>query len=134
MSLDQDQVSDFARNYTDAWCSGDPTRVAAHFAPGGTIAINGGPPTEITEVARSFMSTSPDLRLLMDDVIVKDELVEFHWTCIGTNTGPGGTGNRVRFSGVEEWTFGEDGLVAESQGHYDQAEYERQLEHGAEPQ
>lgn len=50
MSLDQDQVSDFARNYTDAWCSGDPTRVAAHFAPGGTIAINGGPPTEVTEV------------------------------------------------------------------------------------
>jgi nuclear transport factor 2 (NTF2) superfamily protein len=106
MSLDQDQVSDFARNYTDAWCSGDPTRVAAHFAPGGTIAING-PPTGVTEVARSF----------------------------GTNTGPGGTGNQVRFSGFEEWTFGEDGLVAESQGHYDQAEYERQLEQGApEPQ
>ena len=31
----------------------------------------------------------------------------------------------------EEWTFGDDGLVAESQGSYDQAEYDRQLEHGA---
>jgi predicted ester cyclase len=135
MSLDQDQVSNFARNYTEAWCSGDPTRVAAHFAPGGTIAINGATPTEVTEVARSFMSTFPDLHLLMEDVVVKDELVEFHWTCVGTNNGPGGTGKRVRFSGFEEWTFGEDGLVAESQGHYDQAEYERQLEHGAaEPQ
>jgi hypothetical protein len=41
----------------------------------------------------------------------------------------------VRFSGFEEWTFSEEGLVAESQGHYDQAEYERQLEHGVpEPQ
>ena len=99
------------------------------------IAINGGPPTEVAEVARSFMATFPDLHLLMDDVVVKDGLVEFHWTCSGTNTGPGGTGNRVRFSGVEAWTFGENGLVAASQGHYDQADYERQLEHGAsEPQ
>jgi hypothetical protein len=49
----------------------------------------------------------------------------------GTNTGPGVNRNRVRISGFEEWTFGDDGLVAESQGHYDQAEYDRQLEHGA---
>jgi predicted ester cyclase len=81
------------------------------------------------------MSTFPDLHLLMDDGVVKDELVEFHWTCIGTNTEPGGAGNRVRFSDFEEWTFGEDGVIAESQAHYDQAEYERQLEQGApEPQ
>ena len=39
----------------------------------------------------------------------------------------GGTGNRVRISGLEEWTIDDDGLVAESQGHYDEAEYERQL-------
>jgi len=131
MSLDHDHVRDFASSYTDAWCSGDPTRVAEHYAPGGTIAINGGTPTEITEVVRSFMTAFPDIRVFMDDVVVKDEAIEFHWTFVGTNTGPGGTGNRVRISGFEEWTFGDDGLVAESHGHYDQAEYDRQLEHGA---
>jgi len=131
MSPDQDRVRDFARSYTDAWCSQDPARVAEHYAPGGTIAINGGTPTEITEVVRSFMTAFPDIRVFMDDVVVKDEAIEFHWTFVGTNTGPGGTGNRVRISGFEEWTFGDDGLVAESQGHYDQAEYDRQLEHGA---
>lgn len=104
--------------------------VAEHYAPGGTIAINGGTPTEITEVARSFMSTFPDIELFMDDVVVKDDATEFHWTFVGTNTGPGGTGKRVRISGFEEWTFGDDGLVAEALGHYDQAEYDRQLEHG----
>jgi hypothetical protein len=51
---------------------------------------------------------------------------------VGTNTGPGGTGNRVRISGFEEWRIGDDGLIAESQGHFDQAEYDRQLEHGVE--
>lgn len=42
-------------------------------------------------------------------------------------------GNRVRISGFEEWTLGADGLIAESQGRFDQAEYEHQLAHGAEP-
>jgi hypothetical protein len=49
----------------------------------------------------------------------------------GTNTVPGGTGNRVRISGFEEWTIGDDGLIAASLGHYDEDEYNRQLEHGA---
>ena len=125
MAVDQDRVRDFARSYTEAWCSHDPARVAGHFAPGGTIAINGGGPTEITEVARSFISTFPDIEVLMDDVVFKDETVEYHWTFTGTSEG-----KAVRITGFEEWMFGEDGLVAESQGHYDQDEYDRQLEHG----
>jgi pimeloyl-ACP methyl ester carboxylesterase len=40
--------------------------------------------------------------------------------------------DRVRISGFEEWTIGDDGLIAASLGHYDQAEYDRQLEHGVE--
>ncbi len=131
MGHDQERVRDLARSYTDAWCSHDPARVAGHFTPGGTIAINGGEPTEVTEVARSFMATFPDIQVFMDDVVFKDESVEYHWTFTGTNTGPGGTGKPVRISGFEEWTFGDDGLVAESRGNYDQAEYVRQLEHGA---
>ena len=131
MAFDQARIRDFARSYTDAWCSHDPARVAGHYAPGGTIAINGGEPTEITEVARSFISAFPDIQVFMDDVVFRDETVEYHWTFTGTHTGPGGTGNRVRISGFEEWVFGNDGLVVESQGHYDQDEYDRQLAHGA---
>jgi nuclear transport factor 2 (NTF2) superfamily protein len=124
-------VRDLARSYTNAWCSHDPARVAAHYAPGGTIAINGGEPTEVTEVARSFISAFPDIEVFMDDLVFKDETVEYHWTFTGTNTGPSGTGNSVRISGFEEWRLGDDGLVVESRGQYDQDEYDRQLEHGA---
>ena len=134
MPHDQDRVRDFARRYTDAWCSQDPAKVAEHYAPGGSLTINGGEPAQgraaLTEVARSFMSAFPDMQVLMDDVVVRDDAVEYHWTLVGTNTGPGGTGKRVRISGFEEWTIGDDGLIAESQGHFDQAEYDRQLEHG----
>ena len=53
-----------------------------------------------------------------------------HWTLTGTNTGSGGTGKRVRISGYELWKIDSDGLIAESKGHFDSAEYERQLKHG----
>jgi hypothetical protein len=135
MTLDRDRLQDFARRYTDAWCSQDPAQVAAHYAPDGSLAINGGEPAigrpALTEVAQSFMSAFPDLQVLFDDLVFRDDgCVEYHWTLAGTNSGPGGTGNRVLISGFEEWTIGDDGLIAESQGHYDQAEWDRQLQHG----
>ena len=51
----------------------------------------------------------------------------FRWTWTGTNTGPGGTGAAVAIQGYERWTFGAGGLIAESNGTYDEAEYERQV-------
>jgi hypothetical protein len=33
----------------------------------------------------------------------------------------------VRISGYEEWTFGKDGLIREAKGHFDEAEYQRQV-------
>lgn len=136
MAVDPETLHDFARRYTKAWCSQDPASVAEHYAPEGSLTINEGPPAvgraEITEAARSFMSAFPDLQVLLDDLPITDDRVEFHWTLIGTNTGPGGTGHRVRISGFEEWTLGDDGLIAASLGHFDAAEYARQVEHGVE--
>lgn len=112
--------------------------VAANYASDGSLTINGGVPAAgraaITEAARSFMTALPDIQVMMDDLVVEGGRTEFHWTFTGSNTGPGGTGNRVRITGFEEWTISDDGLIAESQGHYDQAEYDRQLEHGVDEQ
>ena len=131
---DDDRLREFAERYTEAWCSQDPERVAAHYEPDGSLTINDGVPavgrTAITEAARSFMDAFPDMQVLMDDLRVDGERAEYHWTLVGTNTGPGGTGQSVRISGFEEWTLGEGGLIAASLGHFDQADYDRQLEHG----
>src|SRR5256714_1680037 len=136
MSLDPDQLRNFARHYTEAWCSQDPGRVAENYAPDGSLTINDGAPSlvraAITEAARSFMVAFPDMQVLMDDLLVQGKNVEYRWTLVGTNTGLGGTGRRVRISGFEEWTIGDDGLIAASLGHYDQAEYDRQLDHAVE--
>ncbi len=129
-----EQLLELARQYTEAWCSQDPARVAENYAPDGSLTINDGPPSvgraAITEAARSFMVAFPDMQVLMDDLVGLGGTAEYRWTLVGTNTGPGGTGRRVRISGFEEWTIGDDGLIAASLGHYDQAEYDRQLEHG----
>jgi len=109
--------------------------VAAFFALNGSLSVNGAPAVgrgAITEVAQGFITAFPDLRLRMEDILMQGERAVYHWTFIGTNTGPGGTGHRVRFSGYEVWKFGEDGLIAESQGHFDAAAYQRQLERGVE--
>ena len=62
----------------------------------------------------------------MDDVSAKGQGAVYRWTLTGTHAGSGGSGNRVRISGYEEWTFGADGLISESKGHYDEADYQRQ--------
>jgi predicted ester cyclase len=85
----------------------------------------------IAEVARGFMRDLPDIIVTMNDLKIGGRSsceATFHWTFTGTNTGSGGTGNRVRISGYELWKISDDGLIAESKGHFDAAEYERQLE------
>src|SRR5438132_6133566 len=134
MTPDLRQLRAFAERYTAAWCSMDPRRVAEHYAPDGQLTINDGPPSvgrdAITETARSFYVALPDMQVYMNDLVVDGDRIEFHWTFTGTNTGPGGTGKAVRVNGFEEWRIDDDGLIATSLGHYDQAEYARQLEYG----
>jgi predicted ester cyclase len=121
----------FAKRYAKAWCSHNPESVAAFFGERGSISINNGPPavgrTAIAEIAGGFMRTFPDMIVTMDGLSRDSDGTKFHWTLTGTNTGPGGTGKRVRISGYELWQIGDDGLIAQSEGHFDSAEYERQL-------
>jgi predicted ester cyclase len=124
-------LSDFAIRYTAAWCSKSAASVAAHFAERGSLAINGGEPAigraAIAAAAQGFMSAFPDMVVQMNRLEVDGSRVEFHWTLTGTNTGPGGTGRPVRISGFELWRIGADGLIDESKGQFDEAEYQRQL-------
>ncbi len=134
MSESPSHLRAFAERYTAAWCSQDPARVASFFAPSGTLTINGGEPARgreaITRVAADFMTAFPDMQVLMDALEAAGERIIYRWTLVGTNTGPGGTGNRVRIRGHEDWRIGDDGLIAESLGTFDADEYARQLEHG----
>jgi len=129
--MDTSTLLEFGARYTEAWCSQDAARVAAFFAEGGSLTINGGAPAAgraaIAASAQGFMTAFPDLVVSMDSIDVERDNVLYRWTLTGTNTGPGGTGRAVRISGYEAWTIGADDVIAESKGHFDEVEYQRQL-------
>jgi hypothetical protein len=123
---DRTQLDEFAQRYAKAWCSQNPKSVAAFFAENASLTVNGGPPTPVLEVARGFMRDFPDMTVTVDKVEPRKDRIAFHWTLTGTYAG---TGNRVRIRGYELWKIDEAGLIAESSGYFDAAEYARQV-HG----
>ena len=129
--MDIEQLRDFGARYAEAWCSQVPSSVAAFYEENGSLTINDGDPSigraAITEAARGFMDAFPDMIVTMDEINLGEHHAIFRWTLDGTNTGPGCSGNVVHISGYEEWTISENGLIAESRGHFDEAEYNRQL-------
>ncbi len=119
-----DELTRFAERYAKAWCSQNPESVAAFFAENASLEVNGGPPTPALEIARGFMRDFPDMTVTFDKLEPRADRTAFHWTLTGTYTG---TGKHVRISGYELWKIDNAGLIAESSGHFDVAEYERQV-------
>jgi predicted ester cyclase len=135
--MDHARLTDMATRYAAAWSIRHPDSLASFYAVNGSLTVNAGAPSvgrpAITATAKGYMTAFPDMVVRMDSVIQDGNHAVFHWTWTGTNTGPGGTGKAVRISGHEEWTIGPDGLIIESKGHFDEAEYQRQLKSGAPP-
>lgn len=128
---DMTKLTDFATRYADAWSSQDPELLASFYAENGTLRINDGEPSigrdAVTEAAQSFMTAFPDMVVRLVELRAANGDVEFHWHWTGTNTGPGGNGNAVDLRGYERWTLDDDGLILESEGHFDEAEYQAQM-------
>jgi uncharacterized protein (TIGR02246 family) len=129
--MSSEELNEFARSYTAAWCSQNAASVAAFFAPDGSLTINNGASSigsaAITDAVQGFMTAFPDMIVAMDRLLVDPPHAIYHWTLTATNSGPGGTGKTVRISGQEEWSIGDNGLIAESKGRFDEAEYRKQL-------
>jgi steroid delta-isomerase-like uncharacterized protein len=133
----QIDLTDLGTRYAAAWSSQNPALLASFYAGNGTLAVNGGPPSAgrgaVTATAQAYMTAFPDMVVKMTRMSQEDGHPVFHWLWTGTNTGPGGTGKPVRMTGYEVWTIDEHGRITESKGHYDEAEYQRQLKASAPP-
>ncbi len=125
------ELWDLAVRCSRAWSANDPTGMAACYEEHQRSSINGADPavgrTALAAVAASYMEAFPDLQVSLDQLLTAGNSAFFVWTLTGTNTGPGGSGHRVRVSGVEVWNMGDSGLIASSQGYYDADTYERQI-------
>jgi predicted ester cyclase len=123
-----DELSEFARSYAQAWSSQNPDSVAAFFAENASLTVNGGAATPVLEIARGFMRDFPDMTVTFDKLEPHGDQTAFHWTLTGTYAE---TGNHVEISGYELWKIDDAGLIAESSGHFDAADYERQVKREA---
>lgn len=109
--------------------------MAFFYTEDGSLNINKGTASlgrnAIAKDAKAFMDAFPDDMIVAFDKLVEAKKgIEFHWTLTGTNTGPNGTGKKVNISGFEVWQLGDKGLIKESNGSFDGAEYNRQLKYG----
>jgi hypothetical protein len=133
---DTEELTEFANAYAAAWSGQDPGVLASFYAENGSLQINDGEPSvgraAISETAGDFMAAFPDMHIRLVELRRSGEQVEFHWHWTGTHSGPEGTGNAVDLQGFELWTLDDDGLIAQSLGHMDETEYQRQLNAGRE--
>ncbi len=77
----------------------------------------------IEEVMQYWHTAIPDLKISMDQLVVKDGKSYTSWTCTGTNTGNFGetppTGKKIRTTGFTVLTFNEDGKITKEDAYYD---------------
>ena len=134
MSLEPAEIRRMAEAYTAAWCSRSAEAVGAFFTEHARSIINAGEPSlgrhAISEAMGAFFAEFPDLVLYMDDLRTGGNQAIFLWTLEGTHSGPGGTGNRVRISGWQNWRLSNDLLIEEADGGYDAEDYDRQVRGG----
>jgi hypothetical protein len=84
-------------SYAAAWCSQNAARVAGFYSLDGSLRVNADPPAvgrdAIAGVVQGFMAAFPDMNVITDDIAIDGDQAVYRWTLVGTNTGPGGTGN-----------------------------------------
>lgn len=131
LKRENETLDEFATAYAEAWSSQNPQMIATFYSVDGSLQVNDAEPSvgheAITQSVRRFMSAFPDMVVKLVELRRVDDQVRFHWHWTGTNTGPGGNGNSVDLYGYEQWTMDDNGLILKSIGHYDEAEYQRQM-------
>ena len=131
MAVDAKQFEAMTTAYTAAWNSGDPARVADHYAPGRGITINRGEEQfgrdAMLAMAGGFMAAFPDLKITRDFFRLAGDRAVFGWTLEGRHAE---TNNPVKASGWEEWELDDDCLITNSLGWFDAEDYDRQVAGG----
>lgn len=129
--MKESELRKFGIEYETAWRSHDPENPFSYQAKKCIVTVNDGDPM-ITAEERlggiiGFMESFPDLHITMRDIIEEDRGTVFYWNLQGTNTGPGGTGNKVDIDGCEVWKLDNENKIIELKGFFDAEDYERQV-------
>lgn len=115
--------------------SHDLNNVLALHSGASKLSVNDGEPAvgkpAISKVIEDFIEGFPDLYIQMNDIAEEERGIVFYCNVIATNSGPGGTGNKINIEVHEVWKFNEDGKFIKIKAYDDRLEFERQLKYGS---
>jgi hypothetical protein len=133
--MNPDELKIFGKKYAEAWSSHVPGNVLVLHSETSKLSVNDGEPAvgkeAISKVVEGFIEGFPDLYIQMNDVVEEERGIVFYFNVIATNSGPGGTGNKINIEVHEVWQFDEEGKFLEIEAYDDREEFERQLKHGS---
>ena len=119
------ELDEFAQRYAKAWCSPESGKRSGFFAENGSSDIE-----RRTADSGAGKRAQDSCNISGHDRDLRQTRAARRPNGISLDINrqsDAGTGNHVRISGYELWKIDNDGLIAESKGHFDAAEYERQL-------
>jgi hypothetical protein len=129
--MNEDELKSFGVEYEATWRSLVPENLFSYQAANCIVTVNDGNSMISTEEILGgiigFMEAFPDLLIAMRDVIDEERGTVFYWNLKGTNSGPGGMGNKVDIDGCEVWKLNNENKIVELRGYFDTEEYERQV-------
>lgn len=80
------------------------------------------------------MTAFPDMRVLLDHLVIQSDGAVFHWTLPGGRTrAPAEPAIAYASADFERWQFAPDGLIGRAGGNFDAADYQYQIQHGSHP-
>lgn len=129
------ELKAFAKEYAAAWSSINPANVLALHSENSRLSVNDGEPAigknAIRKIIDDFMRGYPDLHIQVNDVVEEPTGTVFYCNVIATNSGPGGTGEKINMAVQEFWRFDDNGKFIEIEAYDDPEKFNRRLKHGS---
>ena len=129
--MNEAELKEFGIEYETAWRSLDPERPFSFQTENCKVTVNDGEPMispeERLNGINSLVEAFPDLLVTMKEIVEEGNGTVFYWNRKGTNTGPGGTGNKLDIDGCEIWKLDNNNKITKLDGYFDTEEFERQI-------
>ena len=127
------ELKGFAKKYASAWSSGDPGNVLVLHSETSRLSVNDGEPAigkdAIRKIIDDFMKAYPDLHIQVNDVLEEEAGIVFYCNVVATNSGPGGTGEKINMEVQEFWTFDSNSKFVEIEAYDDPEKFEGRLKY-----
>lgn len=133
--LEKEHEESLSRLVEECWNQKDLTLIDSLFAENATRTVNNvkiaGNLNELSAIMQIYFTGFPDLNIIKNSSLSKNNQTYIEWTISGTNTGVFGevqaTGKKVKISGFSRIIFNGEGKILHEDVYYNELELLQQL-------